>query len=833
MDKIISAALADRANYLGLTTAEAAAQIVVFGYNQRQDGKPKSWLSRMWKIFSEPMMLLIIAAGVVYAFIGKFKEATVVWLSVIPIGIIEFFQEKRTNEAIIALDKMSVKYARVYRDKKLVDLEFKEVVPGDLIYITAGDQVSADGVLLRSFGVSVDESVLTGESLSVVKREIEKAADEETDDCRLKQGTLIVQGEGYMLAAATGAQTEYGRLGSLLTKIERLDTPLQKKIHRLVRTVAVIAVAIAILVAGMLAWYQGFLNGLLGGLTLAMSIIPEEFPVVFSVFLIMGMWRLARQKALTREMVMVETLGSATVICSDKTGTLTEGRMSLKKLFFNGVIYDIDVGLKTKADFSPFIKTALLALERVAVDPIEIEVQRFAKEIDIDTEKYFAGYKLLEDASFDAKSKMVHHIWQDSKNVCAQYTAGAPESVISACDMKESDRKNALSANEAMAAEGFRVIGIASKPCAEGDNVSAKDMKFVGLFVMSDPPRAGVQKAIEECQKAGIRIIMITGDNKLTAKNIADSVGLKHGEEVMSGVDLEKMSPEALKEVVRRHNIFARIQPEQKYLIVKALQDNGEVVAMTGDGVNDAPALRQANIGIAMGKRGTDVARVAAGIVLMDDNFSTIAAAIREGRRIYRNMREAFVFLFIFHLPIIAMAVLPLWFGKEMFFSPLQIIFLELICDPAAVLGFEREKAPRNIMTIPPRPANEPMINPKAWLRIVLNASVISAITFAYYYYGLLNNEHAIGNTMAFAALLLSQSFLIIFSREWVQIKENWLLTFIPGFIVLLLIFVLWFQPARSLFGFVPIDIGSFFGLLGISAICTLVVSRIIKISKL
>jgi len=807
LDKILS----DRKIYQGLTSSQANEALKKYGPNQLPEGKKRGWFIRFWDIFSEPMMLLLIATGIVYVFIGDRIEATVVWLSIIPIGLMEFFEEKKTDEAIAVLDKMAVKFAKVYRDNKLVDLEFKYIVPGDLIYMTAGDQISADGYLLRSFGLSVDESVLTGESFPVTKTEVIDGLEKMKEENILKQGTLVVQGEGYMLAESTGVNTSYGRLGSLLEKIEKADTPLQRKIHSLVRSVAFVAIFVAVFVGIIIGLSKGWQEGLLGGLTLAMSLIPEEFPVVFSVFLIMGMWRLSKQKSLVREMVMVETLGSATVICTDKTGTLTEGRMSLEKVYYNSKISTVQKLKSGEINFHELIETSLLALERIAVDPIEIEVQKFATTLKIDTEKFFSERDLLKDSSFDAKSKMVHHIWKDKTGTCKQYSVGAPESIINACKISVVDKQKAIAANETMANEGYRVIGVAVRECNCGDDIKAEGMKFVGLLAMSDPPRAGVKNAMEVCKKAGIKVLMVTGDNKLTAHNIAEAIGMEHNEEILSGTDLEKMSEEALKEAIKRCNIFARVQPEHKYLIVKALQDKGEVVAMTGDGVNDAPALRQANIGIAMGVRGTEVARAASGMVLMDDNFTSIVDAVREGRRIYENMRHAFMFLLSFHLPIVGLAVLPLFFGHSMIFLPVHIIFLELICDPAAVLGFDKEKARHNLMSEPPRPANESLINPSLWWKVMIQSLGIIAITFAfYYYYSDIGSNEILGRTIAFSTLVISQIFLIAFTREWEQVKENRVLLSISGAIILALFVILLVPVIRDLFKFAPLNLMQF-----------------------
>jgi len=819
-------------NYRGLTSAQARSLLEKYGENSRPVVKGKTWLSRLFGIVGEPMILLLLAASAVYFFIGDKLEAIILLCSLIPILAMEFFQETKTDEAVRALDKMLVQFTEVFRDGKIFQLDIKFLVPGDYVYLTAGDRVPADGYILNSPGLQVDESMLTGESVSVTKSEIDKKQTENTDINLLYQGTMVVQGEGYLVVEKTGVETKYGQLGNLLEKIVTEKTPLQKKMYSLVRLVAVMAVFCALGVGLIMTIEEGWLHGFLAGITMAMSLIPEEFPVVFSVFLIMGVWRMSKQKALVREMAMVETLGSATVICTDKTGTLTEGKMALKQVYCQGELHNIDEK-KNNQNILLVIETALLSLEQVAIDPIEIEVQRFANELKINTQKFYSEHLLLEDLPFDAKSKMVHHLWKNQKGGCAQYSAGAPEFVIQHCDMSESARKQAIIAYEKMADSGYRAIAVAQRPCTANGKIEVKDLQFVGLLAMSDPPRAGVKEAINLCQQAGIRIIMITGDNKLTAHSVAEQIGLHHNEEIVVGADLQNLSPAAFLETVKRHDIFTRVEPEQKFAIVEALQESGEVVAMTGDGVNDAPALKKASIGIAMGQKGTEVARAAAGIVLMDDNFSTIVNAVREGRRIYDNLRQAFVFLFSFHLPIIGLAVLPLLFGQPLIFLPIHIIFLELICDPSSVIGFEKEKARHNLMLEKPRSINEPLVNPGSWGKIFLQGGVILAVAFGlYYYFTLILGDRGLGNSLAFGSLVAGQVFLMIFSREWEQVKSNKTLLGINAlnFIFLLLCFGL--SSLRAVFHLSFLTLPQFAIMLFLPLLAMFITGLLVKVRR-
>lgn len=794
--------LLNRSTYRGLTSSEAAERLREFGYNRRQSVKKKTGWQRAWHIATEPMMLFLIAGAGVYFFVGKFLEAAILLGSIIPIMLMEFFQEQRTDRTLEALDKIMETYCEVWRDGQIQKMEIKFLTPGDLVYLTAGDKIPADGILLKSPGLMIDESMLTGESLAVAKSEAPAVVKIISREHQLWQGTVAVQGEGNMLILATGEKTTYGHLESLVGRIQSEATPLQKKINQLVRYVAVGALLAAVSVGILLSFKHGLVAGLLGGITMAISLIPEEFPIVFSVFLIMGVWRLARQQTVVRDMAKVEMLGSATVICSDKTGTLTQGQMSLEQIYTHGHLHNIKNEIPD-GHFSHLIKSALLSLEQVAIDPMEVEVQRFAKTLQVDAAALYDEHNLIQDSTFSTQTKMVHHLWQEKSGACWQYTAGAPEAVLAHCVLPKEEKAKAEDVLSKMTQKGWRVIAVAERPCAVGEKIATRDLQFVGLLAMSDPPREGVKEAIAACQTAGIRVMMITGDNKLTAHTIAEQIGLAHHEEIITGDDLKNLSPAALKETVSRHEIFARIEPEQKYLIVEALQSAGEIVAMTGDGVNDAPALKKAHLGIAMGQRGTEAARAAAGMVLLDDNFATIVTAVKEGRRIFDNLRQAFVFLFSFHLPIVGLAILPLFFGQPLIFFPIHVVFLELICDPAAVLGFDREKARHELMHEPPRPANEPLINRQHIKQILLRGLGILVVSFGLYYWAAIYGSNIVlGRTLAFSSLVISQVLVILLTREWQQVKSNPLLLGISGLTLVALAAILFIPALREIFYF-------------------------------
>jgi len=818
---ILDKEFGNKSKYKGLTSVEAESKLKELGYNSLPVAKKKSGLMRLLGIFFEPMMLLILTTAIVYFFIGEKTETIIFLLSIIPIALMEFFQELRTDQAIEALDKLMTTSCEAYRDGEIKALETKLLVPGDLVHLTAGDKIPADGYLFDSPGLRIDESVLTGESIAVAKSQVADI-NEIKEEYKLWQGTYVTQGEGTMIVEETGANTSYGKLGSLLSNIKKTKTPLQIKLNRFLKIIAVMAIFAAIIVTIVLYFTKGLVSGILGGLTIAMSLIPEEFPIVFSVFLILGVLRMAKRSALVREMTLVETLGSVTVICTDKTGTLTEGRMSIKKVYWHGQL--IEINKNTQADLAEFIKITLLALERVPIDPIEIEAHAFAKKIGIKPHDIYEAHRLLDDKPFDANTKMVHHLWQDKNDGSCQYSAGAPEFIIENCNLSGEEKQKILNAYEDASSDGYRVVGIAVKNGTK--SIVYNDLEFVGLLIMSDPPRREVKDAVDTCQKAGIRIIMITGDNKMTAHSIAEEINLNHNEEILTGSEIENISPDALKEKIKYCSIFARVKPEQKYTIVKSLQENGEVVAMTGDGVNDAPALKKADIGVAMGKKGTEVARAAAGMVLLDDNFSTIVNAVREGRRIYDNMRQAFVFLLSFHIPIVGLAIIPLFFGDPMIFLPIHIIFLELICDPSSVLGFEREAARHNLMKEKPRSPSEQIINFPLGLQAVLQGLGMLAVSLGfYYYYGIHLNNFELGRTIAFTALVLSQLSILFFSREWVQVKNNKVILVVAALtFIFLSLSVLTFL--HKFFHFVQIPTGLYLFIIAVVMVCNFIIDR-------
>ena len=621
--------------------------------------------------------------------------------------------------------------------------------------LSEGERISADAEIIEADGFGVDESTLTGEADIVwkVNAPAECSGSWRTDCCYA--GTNVVSGRAAARVTATGTSTEYGRIGLDVAEAPDRPTPLEKQTRRLVRDCSVFSLILLIFVV--LATYRtgsGFIGAALAGITIAMATIPEEFPVVLTVFLALGAWRLARRNALIRRIPSVETLGAVTVLCVDKTGTLTENRMSLRELKA--------VGAKSER----LLETAVLACETNPYDPMEmallVEAQRRGTDVQA-----LQRQKLLHEFPFSSESRMMAHIWE-IEGQPAVAAKGSPENIFSLCDMTTEERSAAEAEQLRLANAGCRVLAVAS--CRDLTEIPEKladcHLKLSGLAAFVDPPRENAAESIRACSRAGIRVVMITGDNSATAHKIAHEVGLGESDQehvMITGDELEKLdtASEKFKDVT----IFSRILPREKMQIVKALRARGEVVAMTGDGVNDAPALKYADIGIAMGGRGTEVAREAADMVLLDDNFSTIVSTIRDGRRIYDNIKKAMEYIMVIHIPVALSALMAPVLGLPALLAPIHVVLLELIIDPTCSIIFERQPEESNIMSRPPRPVGAAIITKGLFLKAVLQGLVIFAAAFGSYYLLLpVGADHA--RTFFMTVLVLSNLFLVYVNRS-------------------------------------------------------------------
>lgn len=745
----------------GLSTEEALRKLKEQGYNELNTSQSKNILQIALEVFKEPMFLLLITCGALYLLLGDNTEGVIMLCWVFVIIFITFYQNQKTEKALEALKKLSSPRALVIRDGQRIKIAGREVVTGDIVILNEGDRIPADGFLLESNNLSADESMLTGESLPVLK--ISK--DDNPEKSLVYSGTLVVQGGGVMQVTATGAQTEFGKIGKSIQLIEQDQTNLQKEMKILIRNLFIIGVALSVIV--ILAFYftrGNFIQALLNGLSATMAILPEEFPVVLTVFLAIGSWRLSQQNVLTRKPSAIETLGSATVLCSDKTGTITQNKMEVASLFVNGTLYDKTIFQQNSDNVQELITIAFLASQKNTVDPMEKAIVFSYEKLVI---KKAAENVLMKEYPLSKHLFAMTRVFKENNNTSMAYCKGAPEAVLNLCKLNSDEQTALLVYVQKMAEAGQRILGVAKAKCIDQilpESQKDFDFEFIGFVAFEDPIRPEVPQAIKECYAAGIKVIMITGDYPSTAKSIAKQAGMNVSDLILTGSDLKNMSDEELKEKIESVNIFARIVPEQKLQIIKAFKANGEVVAMTGDGVNDAPALKAADIGIAMGGKGTDVARESASLVLLDDNFSSIVSAIRSGRKIFDNLQKAMAYIIAIHIPIIGLTLLPAFFPElPILLMPLHIVFMELIIDPVCSIAFESEKEELGIMNRPPRDPNMLFFGIKKIVQSASMGLLLLAMVVVVYFMSI-QEGHTDGEirAIAFSSLIIGNIFLIM-----------------------------------------------------------------------
>jgi Ca2+-transporting ATPase len=810
----------DISSVSGLTGNEVQEKIQQEGYNELPTASKRGLLRIIIEVIHEPMFLLLVAGGILYFILGDVTEGLMLMSFVILIIGITVYQERKTERALEALRNLSSPRALVIRDGVQQRIPGREVVTGDSVILSEGDRVPADGILLISNNVSVDESLLTGESVPVRKITWKEGMKTERpggdDQPSVYSGTLVVSGQGLLCVVSTGLFTEMGKIGTVLQTVDRGETRLKSEIDKIVRTIALIGISlctIIVIVYGMTRfnWIEGFL----AGITLAMAILPEEFPVVLTIFLALGAWRISRKNVLTRQIPAIETLGSATVLCVDKTGTLTQNRMSVAKFFASGEICDYDSsGSCILTDTCHEVaEYAILACKKDPFDPMEKALLQL-KDGDFGrTEHIHTNWNLIQEYPLSPDLLAMSNVWQspggDQYVIAAK---GAPEAIADLCHLDPTAQQELARWINMMAADGLRVLGVARASFVLSglpDGQHDFPFEFVGLVGFADPVRPQVADAVRECSTAGIRIIMITGDYPLTAQNIARQIGLKDSSRYITGPELDAMDDDELQKRILTVNIFARVVPEQKLRIVNALKATGEVVAMTGDGVNDAPALKSADIGIAMGARGTDVAREASSLVLLDDNFISIVSAVRLGRRIFDNLKKAMAYIFSIHVPIAGMSLIPVLFNLPLVLLPVHIVFLELIIDPACSVVFESEKEERNVMDRPPRRKADGLFTRRTLTLSLLQGFVVLAIVFVVYWSALSQGlDEAEVRALTFATIVVANLCLILTNRSWSDTivaslrTPNRALAWVFAGTIICLLLVLYIPVLQDLFRF-------------------------------
>jgi len=805
----------------GLSVAKAAKLLKEVGYNELPSSKPRTILAIAWEVVKEPMFLLLVAGGLVYLLLGDLQGALMLLGFVLVVMGITFFQERKTERALESLRDLSSPRALVIRDGVDKRIAGRDVVPGDLIVLAEGDRVAADAVMLCSTNLFADESLLTGESVSVRKvccestENLPVMARPGGDDLPfIYSGSLVVQGQGVAVVRATGIYTEIGKIGKALQKVTSEETALQKETNLLVRNLAILGLSLCLLVVIAYGMTRGdWLQGLLAGITMAMAVLPEEFPVVLTIFLALGAWRISQSNVLTRRVPAIETLGSATVLCVDKTGTLTLNRMKVKKIFAGGEFFELDDGNESLPDaIHEVIEFSILASSIDPFDPMEKAFRKLGEDYLAKTEHMHRDWELVKEYPLSKKLLAMSRVWRSPSGKEYVIAAkGAPEAIIELCHCDLNRQEELSRAVQVMAKEGMRVLGVATASLQEMDLPDGQhdfDFKFMGLISMEDPVRPGVPQAIKECYSAGIRVVMITGDNPGTAQAIARQIGFP-SDQVITGPELEKLSDQELQNQVRNIGIFSRVMPEQKLRLVLALKANGEVVAMTGDGVNDAPALKAANIGIAMGKRGTDVAREAASLVLLDDDFSSIVKAVKLGRRIFDNIKKAMAYILAIHVPIAGMSLIPVILEWPLIFFPIHVVFLELIIDPACSIAFEAEPEEKDVMLRQPRDPNKPLFSRRTLGLSLLQGVSVLIIVLAVFAVSLYRGQgESEARAMTYTTLVIANLSLILANRSWSRTiletmsTPNPALWWVVGGALAFLALVIYVPFITELFGF-------------------------------
>jgi Ca2+-transporting ATPase len=805
-----------RAVIQGLTSKEAAARLATEGPNELPRTGRRQLPRILRDVFREPMFGLLVGSGLIYLLLGDTIEALLLLAFASLSVAITVVQEFRSERVLDALRDLTSPRALVIRDGQQQRIAGRDVVRGDFVILSEGDRVPADAIMVEASELQIDESLLTGESVPVRKRARTHATEQIPrpggDDLPyVYSGSLVVRGQGLAEVQATGPQSEIGRIGQTLGGIETAPPRLSHQTSRLVRTAAIVALLCCLLVFVIYGLVRGsWLNGVLAGIALGMSLLPEEFPLVLTVFMVMGAWRMSQARVLTRRATAIETLGEATVLCTDKTGTLTENRMSVVALRAGGQTLNLTSETALLPSFQRLAITGAIASAPVAFDPMDRAFHELAQRSGFDTK----DLSLARVYPLEPDLLAVTQVWKSPVGKSLRVAAkGAPEAIAELCHLDQAERGVLMQQADSMAAAGMRVLAVSEASAAGSLPDSPRGFAFVllGLVGFADPLRRSVPDAIRECRAAGIRVVMITGDYPITAQAIARQAGLDAGT-ALDGPSIERMSDDELKTAVRGASIFARIVPAQKLRIVQAVKANGDVVAMTGDGVNDAPSLKAADIGIAMGGRGTDVAREAASLVLLDDDFGSIVRTIRLGRRIYDNLRKAMAYIIAVHVPIAGLALLPLLTGTPLIFSPVHIAFLETLIDPVCSMVFEAETAEADIMARSPRAATSVLFSPALVAWSLLQGALALVILGALYIFALRRGlPEGDARALTFVSLVLVNLGLVLVNRSFgislvsVLGRANRALWWVSAVMLILLSLVLVWPVGRELFRFGPL----------------------------
>ena len=753
------------AHLTGLTDKEVELSRLKFGINQKKIESGNSIFSWIVDLFKEPMLILLLAVSVIYLIIGDHGEAIFMFLAIVAVSAISFYQDNRSKKALEALEKLNEPLSTVIRNAQVIKVPTHELVVGDLCIVEEGKLINADGKIVHSNDFSVNESSLTGESLSVYK-------NSDSKDNLVYDGTVAVSGLAVFVVEQIGKETRLGKIGVSITEIKVESSPLQIQIKKFVMTMAIFGSIIFLLVC--IVNYlntKNLIESLLSGLTLAMSILPEEIPVAFTTFMALGAWKLMRDGVIIKRSNIVETLGSTTVICTDKTGTITENTMHLKHLFLLKTNKTYDESEFDTTDLSTLIDYAMWSSEPLPFDPMEKTLHHVYMQTQKTDER--TNYKMIHEYPLAGKPPMMTHIFENANKQRIIAAKGAPEAIINVSVLSEGEKENILNVIHDFGNKGYRVLGVAQSNF-KGYNFPEKQQElkftFLGLVVFYDPPKQGIQTVFQHIYDAGIKVKVITGDNTETTKTIAKQAGILNVAEAIEGKDVVNLNEKQLRQEVEEKTLFTRMYPEAKLSVVHALKKKGEVVAMLGDGVNDGPALKAAHIGVAMGNKGTEIAKTAASLVITNDDLDKLIVGIAAGRRIYSNLKKAIQYIISIHIPIILTVTLPLFLGWIFphIFTPVHVIFLELVMGPTCSIVYENEPLEKNIMKQKPRIMTETFLSWKELgISIFQGLAITLGVLFIYQWSVWLGGNEEKTRALVFTTLIFANVFLSLVNRSF------------------------------------------------------------------
>jgi Ca2+-transporting ATPase len=811
---------------IGLTDAEVKVSRKKFGENKQIHKQTHRWWVALFDLFKEPMLLLLIAVAIIYFIMGQNNEAYFMLAAIVVVSGISFYQDNRSRIAIEALEKLNEPLSTILRNGEPITIPTAAIVIGDLVIAKEGNTINADGEIVHSNDFSVNESLLTGEAYAVFK-------SEKTELKSVFSGTLVASGLAVYRVTEIGPNTEVGKLGSSLQNIKETPTPLQVQIQKFVKVMAIMGIAVFLLVWGVYFWKtNNLLTSLLKGLTLAMSILPEEIPVAFTTFMALGSWRLMKEGVIVKKIRTVESLGSATIICTDKTGTLTENKMSLQSVyaFSSDKLYEKEQWNTEEA--KKVIEIAMWASEPVPFDPMEKTLHKeYKKTTTNDTRRQFS---MVHEYPLDGKPPMMTHVFQNEEGRRIIAAKGGPETIIKVSNLNTEQKQQINDMLITLTSKGYRILGVGYSDYAETTypkNQQDVPFHFVGLVVFYDPPKPNINSVIQKFYEAGIQVKVITGDNSLTTKAIAEKAGIKNTESVLEGEQFMQLNEIEMLKAIHSTTLLTRMFPEAKLAVVNALKKDKQVVAMVGDGVNDGPALKAANIGVAMGKKGTEIAKEAADLILVDDDLSKMIIAVAAGRRIYSNLKKAIRYIVSIHIPIILAVSLPLFLGwiYPDIFTPVHVIFLELVMGPMCSIVYENEPAEKNSMQNSPRPISSSFLSLKELgISIVQGIGITIGILFVYQWTVENGGDEQLTRTMVFTTLVFSNVILSLVNRSFyysvftsLQNKNN-MMVIANSLTLLFLALIVYISPIARFFDVLPLQLYQIIICLGVSGVSVL-----------